>query len=266
MTVALSPIAGAGWQFFDNSGLILSGGLLYIYSAGTTTPVTAYQDSAGTVAHTNPIVMDSAGRIPSEVWLTTGAAYKFVLKTSTSVTLWTMDNLNGINDPSSVPWSIITGEPTTLAGYGITDGITAATAASTYAPLASPTFTGTASAKDEDNNTYNIGWRDCPQTSKAISYELKLSDRGKQVLMNGTSLTLTVPANAGGATPVAFPIGTTIMVVNTNSTSLSIAITTDTMTLANSTNTSGRSLAQNGVATLTKIGATNWLIAGTGLT
>ena len=46
MTVALSPIAGAGWQFFDNSGLILSGGLLYIYSAGTTTPVTAYHGSA----------------------------------------------------------------------------------------------------------------------------------------------------------------------------------------------------------------------------
>ena len=262
MTVALSPIAGAGWQFFDNSGLILSGGLLYIYSAGTTTSVTAYQDSAGTVAHTNPIVMDSAGRIPSEVWLTTGAAYKFVLKTSTSVTLWTMDNLRGVNDVSSVPWSAITGEPTTLAGYGITDGITAATAASTYAPLASPTFTGTASAKDELNNTYNIGWRDCPQVSKTANYQLVISDRGKQVLMNGTSLTLTIPANG----TVAFPIGTTIMVVNTNSTSLSVAITTDTLTLANTTTTGTRTLSQNGIATLTKIGATSWLIAGTGLT
>ena len=262
MTVALSPIAGAGWQFFDNSGLILSGGLLYIYSAGTTTPVTAYQDSAGTVAHTNPIVMDSAGRIPSEVWLTTGAAYKFVLKTSTSVTLWTMDNLNGINDPSSVPWSIITGEPTTLAGYGITDGITAATAASTYAPLASPSLTGTASATDEAANSYNIGWRDCPQNAKTANYQLLISDRGKQVLMNGASLTLTVPANG----TVAFPIGATLMVVNTNATALTIAITTDTMTLANSTTTGSRTLAQNGMATLTKIGTTNWLIAGSGLT
>lgn len=262
MTVALSPIAGAGWQFFDNSGLILSGGLLYIYSAGTTTPVTAYQNSAGTIAHTNPIVMDSAGRIPSEVWLTTGAAYKFVLKTSTSVTLWTMDNLNGINDPSSVPWSIITGKPTTLAGYGITDGITAATAASTYAPLASPSLTGTASATDEAANSYNIGWRDCPQNSKTANYQLLISDRGKQVLMNGTSLTLTIPANG----TVAFPLGTTIMVVNSNATSLTVAITTDTMTLANSTTTGSRTVAQNGLATLTKVGASNWLIAGTGVT
>jgi hypothetical protein len=262
MAVALSPIAGAGWQFFDNSGVVLSGGLLYVYSAGTTTPVTTYQDSAGTVAHSNPIVMDSAGRIPSEVWLTTGAAYKFVLKTSTSVTLWTMDNLRAINDPSSVPWSIITGEPTTLAGYGITDGLTTTVAAATYAPLASPSLTGTASATDEAANSYNIGWRDCPQNAKTANYQLLISDRGKQILMNGTSLTLTIPANG----TVAFPLGTTIMVVNSNSTSLTIAITTDTMTLANSTTTGSRTLAQNGLATLTKVGTSNWLIAGTGVT
>jgi len=76
------------------------------------------------------------------------------------------------------------------------------------------------------------------------------------------SLTLTVPANAS----VAFPVGTTIMVVNTDATSLTIAITTDTMTLANSTTTGSRTLARNGLATLTKIGAANWLIAGSGLT
>ena len=262
MAVNLSPIAGAGWQFFDNSGAILAGGLLYTYAAGTTTPLATYQESSGSTVHTNPIILDSAGRVPTEVWMTAGSAYKLVLKTSAGVSLWTMDNLRGINDVSSVPWSAITGEPTTLAGYGITDGITAATAASTYAPLASPTFTGTASAKDEDANTYNIGWRDCPQNSKAISYELKLSDRGKQILMSGTSLTLTIPANGS----VAFPIGTTIMVVNTDTTSLSIAITSDTLTLANSTTTGTRTVARNGLATITKIGATNWLASGTGVT
>jgi hypothetical protein len=94
------------------------------------------------------------------------------------------------------------------------------------------------------------------------SYQLVLADRGKQVLMNGTSLTLTIPANG----TVAFPVGATIMVVNTDATSLTIAITTDTMTLANSTTTGSRTLARNGMATLTKIGATSWLIAGSGLT
>lgn len=261
MAVALSPVAGAGWQFYDNSGAILAGGLLYVYTAGTTTPVTSYQDSAGTVPNTNPIVMDSAGRPPAEVWLTTGAAYKLVLKTSASVTLWTMDNLRAVNDPSSVAWAVITGKPTTISGYGITDGLTTTVAAATYAPIASPSLTGTASATDESANSYNIGWRDCPQVSKTTSYQLVISDRGKQVLMNGAVLTLTVPANSS----VAFPIGTTIMIVNTNSSLLSIAITTDTMTLANSTTTGTRSLAQNGIATLTKVGTTNWIIAGTGL-
>ena len=267
MSVNLSPVAGAGWQFFTDTGTVLSGGLLYTYAAGTTLPATTYQDSAGLVPSANPIVLDSAGRVSSEVWLTSGAAYKLVLKTSTGTTLWTMDNLRGINDVTSVAWAAITGKPTTLAGYGITDGITAATAAATYAPIASPTFTGTASAKDEDANTYNIGWRDCPQVSKTASYQTVLSDRGKQIYMNGTALTLTVSSNAAGSNPVAYPIGTTIMIVNGNSSALTIAIASapDTITLANSTNTSSRSLAQNGVATLTKIGTTSWLIAGTGL-
>ena len=262
MTVNLSPVAGAGWQFFTDSGTVLSGGLLYTYAAGTTLPATTYQDSAGLVPNSNPIVLDAAGRVSAEVWLTMGTAYKLVLKNSVGATIWTMDNLLGINDATAVAWTAITGKPTTIAGYGITDGLTTTVAAATYAPLASPTFTGTASAKDELLNTYNLGWRDCPQNAKSVSYELVLADRGKQVLMSGTSLTLTVPANG----TVAFPVGATIMVVNTDTTSLTIAITTDTMTLANSTTTGSRTLARNGMATLTKIGATSWLIAGSGLT
>ena len=44
---------------------------------------------------------------------------------------------------TSLAWSKISSTPTTLSGYGITDSLTAATAASTYAPISSPTFTGT---------------------------------------------------------------------------------------------------------------------------
>jgi hypothetical protein len=47
---------------------------------------------------------------------------------------------------------------------------------------------------------------------------------------------------------------------------LSIAITSDTLTLVNSSTTGTRTLAQNGVATCIKIGATSWLISGAGLT
>jgi len=95
MTILLSPLGGAGWQFFDNNGVPLSGGLVYTYAAGTTTPLVTYTSASGTIANTNPVVLDSAGRPPNEIWLT-GVAYKFVLKTSAGVTIWTMDNINGL--------------------------------------------------------------------------------------------------------------------------------------------------------------------------
>ena len=95
MAVNLSPI-GNGQQFFDNTGLPLNGGLLYTYQAGSTTPLTTYTDIGGTIANTNPIVLDTSGRLMSEVWLTYGYNYKFVLKTSAGVTIGTYDNIYGI--------------------------------------------------------------------------------------------------------------------------------------------------------------------------
>jgi hypothetical protein len=52
-------------QQFDTLGRPLSGGKLYIIQAGTTsTPQNAYQDSGLTILHPNPLVCDSAGRLP----------------------------------------------------------------------------------------------------------------------------------------------------------------------------------------------------------
>ena len=93
-TVNLSIFGGAGAQFFDNNGSPLSGGKIYTYEAGTTNSKITYSDSAGTTAHTNPIVLDSAGRVPDyEIWLLTATAYKFIVKTYSEVTLFTLDNI-----------------------------------------------------------------------------------------------------------------------------------------------------------------------------
>jgi hypothetical protein len=98
MNVTLSPFAGAGAQFFDNSGNILSGGKIYTYEAGTTTPRATYTSASALAVHTNPIILDSAGRVPSgEIWLDQGLAYKFVVKDSNDVLIATYDNLIGIN-------------------------------------------------------------------------------------------------------------------------------------------------------------------------
>ena len=97
MAVFLSPVGGVAAQFFTNTGAVLTGGKLYTYAAGTTTPLTSYTTSAGNVARTNPIVLDAAGRVAEggEIWITS-ASYKFVLKDSTDVLIATYDNISGI--------------------------------------------------------------------------------------------------------------------------------------------------------------------------
>lgn len=95
-TVNLSIYGGVGWQFFDNNGTPLVGGLLYTYEAGTTTPLATYTSSSGNIAHTNPIQLNAAAKVPGgEIWLDYSKKYKFVLKTSTDVLLNTYDNIGG---------------------------------------------------------------------------------------------------------------------------------------------------------------------------
>lgn len=98
MAVTLSPFYGVGGQLFDDNGNPLAGGKIYTYLAGTTTNTPSYTTSAGNVAHTNPIVLDAAGRVPSgEIWLTSGISYKFAVYTSVNVLVGTFDNIKGIN-------------------------------------------------------------------------------------------------------------------------------------------------------------------------
>lgn len=117
MTVSLSMLGGAGWQFFDNNGDPLSGGLLYTYDAGTTTPRATYTSSSGGTANANPIVLDSAGRTPQEVWLTNGVLYKFVLKTSADVLIGTYDNISGQGFYEDLASALAASSGSSLVGF-----------------------------------------------------------------------------------------------------------------------------------------------------
>jgi hypothetical protein len=101
MAVFLSPVGGVAAQFFTNTGAVLTGGKLYTYAAGTTTPLPSYTTNLGNVARTNPVVLDAAGRVPGsgEIWITS-ASYKFVLTDSTDVLIATYDNVSGIGAAS----------------------------------------------------------------------------------------------------------------------------------------------------------------------
>jgi len=95
MSVNLSPI-GNGFQFFTSTGLPLAGGQIYTYQAGSSTPLATYSDNGGVYANTNPIVLGSDGRPQTEIWLTYGFNYKFVLQDAVGNTIQTYDNLYGI--------------------------------------------------------------------------------------------------------------------------------------------------------------------------
>jgi hypothetical protein len=117
--VFLSPVGGAAAQFFNNSGVPLTGGKLYTYAAGTTTPQATYTSSSGLTAHSNPIILDSAGRVPGgEIWLTS-ASYKFILNTSTDVLIATYDNIRGVGSTSVTNY---TGNGSTVA-YAVSGNV-----------------------------------------------------------------------------------------------------------------------------------------------
>lgn len=114
MAVFISPIGGAGAQFFSNDGVPLSGGKIYTYAAGTTTPKNTYTTAAGNIAHTNPIILDSSGRVPTgEIWLLS-SGYKFVLNTSADVLIATYDNIIG-NGAASYNVDNFIGDGSTLS-------------------------------------------------------------------------------------------------------------------------------------------------------
>jgi hypothetical protein len=106
MSVNLSPV-GNGFQFMSSTipNVPLAGGFLYTYQAGSTTPLATYTDNTGTVANSNPIILNTDGRTPNEIWLTSGYSYKFVLTDSNNTAIQTLDNLYGIigTSPSVSP-------------------------------------------------------------------------------------------------------------------------------------------------------------------
>jgi hypothetical protein len=86
-----APLIFPRFRAFTQAGLPLNGGLLYAYTAGTSTPQNTYTDSTLATPNANPVVLDANGE--ANVWLGS-ANYKFVLKDSLSVTQWTVDNVS----------------------------------------------------------------------------------------------------------------------------------------------------------------------------
>ena len=120
-TTYLAPDPIQSTQLIPGGAVPANGGQLFFYLAGTSTKSTVYKDNAAAVAHTNPIVLDSGGNIPSggEVWFASGVTYKVVFAPATDTDppvspYWTKDNLAGMNDVSATASEWISGTTPTF--------------------------------------------------------------------------------------------------------------------------------------------------------
>lgn len=103
-------------QQFDSLGKPLSGGLLYFIQAGTTsTPQSAYQDSALTIPWPNPITLDASARVP-QLFFADGTI-KVRLTDKNGVTQVVADNIQVIG-ASSGSGGGGTVDPTTILSTG----------------------------------------------------------------------------------------------------------------------------------------------------
>jgi hypothetical protein len=106
--VFLSPILVAA-QIFTNAGVVASNAQIFSFLAGTTTPANTFTTSTGDTPNPNPILTDSTGRQPNEIWLTANTAYKFILEDSANNILGEWDNISGVNDTGGQTQNITAG-------------------------------------------------------------------------------------------------------------------------------------------------------------
>lgn len=171
----------------DATGAPYPGGKLFFYESGTTTKQNTYSDEGLTIANSNPVVLDSAGRYPNAIFLQ-NAAYKVVLAPSTD------------SDPPSAPiWTqdpVYTSDYSTIAQVqgvnGSPNGQLAGTAASATIPASM--------AWDYTNNILYV----CTTTGNAAT--------AVWTAVNATTAAAVVPSPQGRLTPVS---GTAV--INTDS-------------------------------------------------
>lgn len=235
----MSLLYPAGHQFGDTNLDPVGAGKLYVYDNGTTNEASVYSNPALTASLSNPIVLDSSGRLTTNVYVDGSVAYTVKLNTSGNAELWSRDDVWGVID--------------------LTDAI------EKQDNDASGNTTG-ATVKHHDNNFYDVGMNVMPSTSVNSSTTLNEIHAGTFVRMTGASAGVSLTETTNNC-----PEGTTFTVMNANaSTALTITQGTgQTLTLLDGgggTTTGSRTLAAKGVCTIVKRGSADWYIWGVGLT
>ena len=112
-----------------------SGGWVYTFAAGTSTPLATYSNVTLTVANPTEIELDSEGRIPSNIYLLP-QGYKFVVYDADLVQQYTVDNIEDIGQTFATTFGTLQtdGSKAVTSGYTVLATDRLVTVASTGGP------------------------------------------------------------------------------------------------------------------------------------
>jgi len=249
------PTGKTMWVFNDGTNVKDVVTHLTSLTLASALPVTSGGTGANTAATARTALSAAASGANNDITSLTGLTTALsVAQGGTALTTFTAAN-NAIYSTSA---NVLAAGalPITAGGTGATGAASALTALGAAASGANTDITAlNQSVLISASGTIaadSLGYRGLPQSTNTT---LALADAGKHIY---TASNITIPANSG----TAFPVGTTIAIANSGSSTLTISITTDTLRQAGSTNTGTRTLAAYGLATLVKVTSTVWYISG----
>lgn len=143
--VSLAP--DWGQHFHDDNGNPASGWRVYVFESNTEDYKASYSDPAGTILHTQPIILNARGEYPGQgLYLLDGEAYTLELRTPTGVVKKTVDQVYGSGSGGGGGGSII------LPAHTVLGNITAGT--TTGYPI---TIEGDLINADSNDNVPSVG-------------------------------------------------------------------------------------------------------------
>ena len=187
-------------QFFDDDGHPLSGGSIETFIAGTTTHIAVYTDVNLTVAYSNPITLNSAGRLPSNgsMFLTPGTSVKWLIKKSDGTVVETPDNGTAI--PASTTGTDITGVagetlPAGTSAY-LSAGDGSKVAGSWYLADSANPYSSTSNWVGVVPASISIGNSGTIRLAGTVTGLISLTVGSKYYVGTAGALTTTAPANS----------------------------------------------------------------------